>query len=348
MNRIILIAMSVILMMTACNKSESSPIKEEFGAYIFFSQRVQTKAQLIESTASMNGKTFGVVGYKYANTTDWNAVKSTATPTVFATTPQPVTCDENGYGTYSPLQGWSNTQKYAFFAYYPTNATLFNTTGVPVIKYTLAEDDSATDANEMYQSMADVMTATPRTDLYWNSASANNVANGEVTFSFAHRLSSVGVKIKNSSSSAISLSRVEFTVAGIQNKEITIPLDGTAASPVAATSPMSTSISLNLDNAEKSIPAGTTGYVELSDKLIFIPQSENLTISKFQITFYRGATAGYEQILESFIVNDLTTTLEAGKKHLISLDIKESTVNVTSKFDPDEWTDIEDVYDTFN
>ena len=343
MNRIALIAMSAILMMTACNKSESSPVKEEFGAYIFFSQRVQTKAPLIESTASMNGKTFGVVGYKYANTTDWNTVKSTATPTVFATTPQTVTCDENGYGTYSPLQGWSNTQKYAFFAYYPTNTTLVNTTGVPVIKYTLAEDNSATtDVNELYQSMADVMTATPRTDLYWNSASSNNVASGEVTFSFAHRLSCVGVKIKNSTNSAITVSKVDFTVAGIQNKEITIPLDGSAATPVAATTPTSASLSLSLADADKTIAANTVSHVELSDKLIFIPQSENLTISKFQITFYRG------EMPESFIVNDLTTALEEGKKHLISLNIKESTVDVSYKFETNAWTDIEDVYDTFN
>ena len=334
--------MSVILMMTACNKSESSPVQEEFGAYIFFSQRVQTKAELI-TTASMNGKTFGVVGYKYANTTDWNAVKATATPTVFASVPQPVTCSEGGYGTYSPLQGWSNTQKYAFFAYYPTNATLVNTTGVPVVKYTLAEDDSATDANEMYQSMADVMTATPRTDLYWNSASANNVANGEVTFSFAHRLSSVGVKIKNSTNSAITVSKVDLTVAGIQNKDIIIPLDGSAATPVAATTPMSASLSLSLADADKSLPANTTNHVELSDKLIFIPQSGNLTISKFQITFKRGTAAA-----ESFIVNDLTTALEEGKKHLISLNIKESTVEVSYKFETNAWTDIEDVYDTFN
>lgn len=338
--------MSVILMMTACNKSESSPAQEESGAYIFFSQRVQTKAPLIESTASMNGKTFGVVGYKYANTTDWNAVKSTATPTVFATTPQPVTCDENGYGTYSPLQGWSNTKKYAFFAYYPTNTTLVNTTGVPTIKYTLAEDDPATDANEMYQSMADVMTATPRTDLYWNSASANNVANGEVTFSFAHRLSCVGVKIKNSTNSAITVSKVDFIVAGIQNKDITIPLDGTAVEPTNADTPMSTSFSLSLADTDKSIPVNTTSqeeYKELSDKLIFIPQSSNLTISKFQITFKRGTAAA-----ESFIVNDLTTALEEGKKHLISLNIKESTVEVSYKFETNAWTDIDDVYDTFN
>ena len=345
MNRIALIALSAILMMTACNKSESSPAQEESGAYIFFSQRVQTKAELI-TTASMNGKTFGVVGYKYANTTDWNAVKATATPTVFASVPQPVTCSEGGYGTYSPLQGWSNTQKYAFFAYYPTNATLVNTTGVPVVKYTLAEDDSATDANEMYQSMADVMTATPRTDLYWNSASANNVANGEVTFSFAHRLSSVGVKIKNSTNSAITVSKVDLTVAGIQNKEITIPLDGSAATPVAATTAMSAILSLSLADTDKSIPVNTTSqeeYKELSDKLIFIPQSSDLTISKFQITFKRGTAPA-----ESFIVNDLTTALEEGKKHLISLNIKESTVDVSYKFETNAWTDIEDVYDTFN
>ena len=338
--------MSVILIMTACNKSESSPIKEEFGAYIFFSQRVQTKAQLIESTASMNGKTFGVVGYKYANTTDWNAVKSTAAPTVFATIPQPVTCGNDGYGTYSPLQGWSNTQKYAFFAYYPSNTTLVNTTGVPTIKYTLAEDDPATDANEMYQSMADVMTATPRTNLYWNSASANNVANGEVTFSFAHRLSSVGVKIKNSTNSAITVSKVDFTVAGIQNKDIIIPLDGTAVEPTNVDTPMSASFSLSLADTDKSIPVNTTSqeeYKELSDKLIFIPQSSDLTISKFQIIFKRGTAAA-----ESFIVNDLTTALEEGKKHLISLNIKESTVDVSYKFETNAWTDIEDVYDTFN
>ena len=156
----------------------------------------------------------------------------------------------------------------------------------------------------------------------------------------------MGVKIKNSTNSAITVSKVDFTVAGIQNKDIIIPLDGTAVEPTNVDTPMSASFSLSLADTDKSIPVNTTSqeeYKELSDKLIFIPQSSDLTISKFQITFKRGTAAA-----ESFIVNDLTTALEEGKKHLISLNIKESTVDVSYKFETNAWTDIEDVYDTFN
>ena len=344
MKKIIHIITLSVLLFAGCSKPVAVPeTPEQFDRYIFFSQNIATKASLIGSVADLKDKHFGVVGFKYNKGLVWNNLKADATPNVFASTPQSVECDANGYGKYSPLQGWSDLKKYAFFAFYPMpnnyvslvnlGGTTSYTAGVPAIKYTI-------DTEDIKGSMDDVMIASPHIGL---DGSSSDVTNNDVTFSFDHCLSSVGVKIKNSTNTAVTISKVDFTVSGIQNKEIIIPLDKSQATPVSATTPMSASLSLSLTDADKTMQANTTDYVELSDKLIFIPQIGNLTISKFQITFRRGTAAA-----ESFIVNDLTTALEEGKKHLISLNIKESTVDVSYKFETNAWTDIDDVYDTFN
>ena len=176
-------------LLIGCDKhpsaSETDSLLEQYDRYIFFSQNIGTKATLVESTSDMAGKTFGVVGYKYDFATDWDTYKAgSPSPNVFydengdlidgaAVT---LTCDETGaQASYSPLQGWSNIKKYAFFAYYPLqdNVTFAMTDGTPAITYTMGPDN--------YQnSMTDVMVAAPHVDKYWKTASDNNVSNGEV------------------------------------------------------------------------------------------------------------------------------------------------------------------------
>ena len=349
MNRIAFISALAMLLVTACSKPEPAPTTEQFDKYIFFSQNVGTKASLISSTADMNEKSFGVVGFKYDNSSDWATEKATATPNVFASNPQAVTCDENGYGTYSPIQGWSNSKEYTFFAFYPmpieNNVELVNldgtaySAGVPAIKYSL----NTTDATTLKSSMVDVMTATHHEDKYWRSTSDNNITNGEVTMAFEHRLSSLGVNVKNSSEGAIQIQGVYLNIADVQYQQIILPLDGTTATTSA--DPFKIDL-YSLSVADVSSLASGTDK-ELSDKLIFIPQTSQISI-ELTIVYKRqfGNTTSLNNL--TFTTPELSTNLLSGNKHIISLNFKDDTVEVDEKISSEGWVVIPNVEDTFN
>ena len=117
---------------------------------------------------------------------------------------------------YSPLQGWSNNKKYAFFAFYPHDLELVNldgdtpySGGVPAIKYVM-------DPADLKGSMVDVMTAGHYEDRYWKSSGDNNIENDEINFSFSHRLSCLGLNIANLSAGTITLESVAFKIGGIK------------------------------------------------------------------------------------------------------------------------------------
>lgn len=339
-----------LLSLTGCDRSVSGPEAETYAGYIFFAPQVETKATLIESAAGMK---FGVVGFKYDNSLSWNDFKANLhTPNVFYdengnwVSAETVTCDDQGYGSYAPLQGWSNTKKYAFFAYYPIanqQVTLVNPTtgsdyagGVPAIRY-------AMNPTNLQGSMVDVMTAVPHYDLQGNTGSASNQ---QVLFSFSHCLSSLGLSLENSSSAPVELFGVKVTVNGIQHQQLMIPLDGTATTATSAAAPMSlTDAALALFQTEKVLYAD--GRLELSDKLIFIPQDADITV-KVQLTYRRKFENGTTGQMESKISPELSTKLSQGKKHLIHINFKESTVEVKPVVDEQGWVEQPEVEDTFN
>ena len=348
MKAIIYFTMAVTLLVTGCNKPSPAPGAEQYDRYIFFSQTVETRAGLVESVASIDQ--FGVVGFKYENSTTWNSYKTDAVPNVFydgsgnLVDTETVYCDDNGYGDYSPLQGWSNTRKYTFFAYYPLNdnVSLVNTDGtdytggVPAVRYAMNTAD-------LKGSMADVMTAASAEDLYWNSSSDNNVTNADVGFNFAHRLSSLGVNVKNSSSGSVTVNSVTLKVSGSIYQEIIIPLDGTAATPKNTTSLEAVDFALTLADGDKSV--AKSGQKEMSDKLIFIPQTSGLSV-QVVIGYKRENTDSYTGYTDTITLPEVTTALTAARKHLINLNFTDSAVDVTVTVDG--WVDMEDVYDTFN
>ncbi len=339
-----------LLSLTGCDRSVSGPEAETYAGYIFFAPQVETKATLIESAAGMK---FGVVGFKYDNSLSWNDFKANLhTPNVFYDEngnwvyAETVTCDDQGYGSYAPLQGWSNTKKYAFFAYYPlanNQVTLVNPItgsdyagGVPAIRYAMNPDD-------LQGSMVDVMRAAPHYDLQGNTGSASNQ---QVLFSFSHCLSSLGLSLENSSSAPVELFGVKVTVNGIQHQELMIPLDGTATTATSAAAPMSlTDAALALSEKEKVLYAD--GRLELSDKLIFIPQDADITV-KVELTYGRQFENGTTGREESKISPELSTKLSQGKKHLIHINFKESTVEVKPVVDEQGWVEQPEVEDTFN
>jgi hypothetical protein len=348
MKRIIYILASLLPLMTGCSKSNSSATPEEFERYIFFSQGIDTKASLIESANTM-GK-FGVVGFKYDNDKTWaNHKAGNPTPNVFyndqgtLVSVEELTCSSDGSSSYTPLQGWSNISRYAFFAYYPIdkdNVTLVNTDGsaytggTPAIKYSMT-------STLIRNDMADVMVAPAHTDMYWRSASETNVNGNDIKFSFQHCLASVGLHIKNSTSGSVTIKSAKIKVQGIRHQDIIIPLDGSDPTPSVTPITGAKTCVLAVKDAEQS---PTSTGIELTDKLIFIPQTEYMTLT-VTVEYTRSAD-GYTSYDGSFTSADLKTVLMKGRKSLVYLNFTDSNVEV--KQDSGAWVEVPEVGNTFN
>lgn len=343
MKHIIYLATVAILLLGSCTKQVQTLPVEQYDGYIFFSQDVETKATLIGSKDKIDK--FGVVGFKYDNTSSWNShVSTNPSPNVFqaSTMPQIVTCDNNGYGTYSPLQGWSNTLKYSFFAYYPVGnpyVSLVNGTGVPSIKYSVNTSD-------LRSSMIDVMVARS-VDQEWSSDSPSD---GNVALRFEHCLSGLAMNIKNSTTAPLIIKYIIMEISGIQYKEITIPLDGGATETVEEN--IYGYFAIIPNSTERSIAVG--GEVEIADKLILIPQSEDLSI-QLEIIYERAASDGFPSSENTVRIplagsddnpQYLRTSLTKGTKHLIQLNFKDSTVE--AQMGSGAWNDPISVGSTFN
>lgn len=340
MKRIVYIIIMLLPFLCGCTMEDSSSAVEKFDKYIFFSQGVETKASLIEKKEDLNGQTFGIVGFKYPSTTDWETfIEQTPAPTpnLFydgngsLVETETLTCSADGSASYAPLQGWSNTKKYSFFAYYPytnENVNLVNldgnpyTGGVPAIKYTMNEASLAS-------SMVDIMTAPAQTDKYWISSTNNNINNSDVKFLFSHCLSSLGLNAKNSSAGDIILKNVILVVDGIKYSSAIIPLDGTPEQYTGPESSIIEGFPLDLTDSEKSVVATSK---ELADKLIFIPQTDNVSIS---LTInYQRKYGDNDPTDDSFsTTTPLTTTLTKGKKHIIYVNFNDSNTYVMVKTD---------------
>lgn len=346
---------TVIPLFAACKKSISTGSKENFEHYIFFGHQVESKASLINGKEGVTF--FGVVGFKYDNTTSWDEykTKTECTPNVFfdeynsPVDVETLNCT-NGSPSYTPLQGWSNTRKYTFFAfYYPIgnkNVDIVSANGseykggVPAIKYSLNTGD-------LQGSMVDVMVSEHCEDLYYNSSEDNNLQGSEVKLKFNHILSALGVNFTKKTENTITINGVSMTISGIQYQTYIYPLDGVAATPGGSTMEGSFALSIPEGGVEVSSKGAGTEIAgtEIADKLIFIPQSGNATIS---LTINYTRSAGTVSFTDEKSFTDIKTAFEAGKKHLIQLKFTDSTVEVTSDVTSGAWTDVEDVNNTFN
>lgn len=352
MKRIIYIIILLLPLVNGCTKTDSSPTLEKFDRYIFFSQGVETKASLIENKANLDGQTFGVVGFKYPGTTDWATVISQTpapTPNVFydgssLVNTETLTCSADGSASYAPLQGWLSSTKYTFFAYYPytnQNVSLVNldgtpyTGGVPAIKYTM-------NTNAFSSSMVDVMTATAQTDKYWNSASDNNVNNSDVRFQFTHRLSSLGLNVKNSTVGNITITNVIMVIDGIKYTSAVIPLNDAAEQYTGPQSSLLQGFALALTDEERSVVA--TGK-EVADKLIFIPQTDNISIT-LTINYQRQYGESNPTDDSFTTTTPLTTSLLKGIKNIIYVNFMDSNTYVMIR--SNDWDDGPNVPHEFN
>ena len=329
MKKIIYLITLSVLLFAGCSKHSVAPeAPEQFDRYIFFSQQVQTKASLIESGDAMGQ--FGEVGFKYdkdqyEDFAGFISANPTQEPNVFfddaGARVDVETCRVDGTNaSYAPLQGWSNSKKYSFFAYYPIendHVTLVNTAdgtaysgGVPAIKYSM----SGTDFKE---SMVDVMVATPHMNL---DGSSSDVTNADVEFSFNHCLAALGLNIENASTATIHLTAVTLSLSNIQNSTAIIALDGSSEAYEGSVSNKVCGITLPYGGLDLE----TEDSAELSDKLILIPQSEDLSVG-LTINYKRTYSNGTIMDEQTFTTSaPLTTALTKGNKHTIYLKFTDS------------------------
>lgn len=232
-----------------------------------------------------------------------------------------------GTASYTPLQGWSNSKKYAFFAFYPTpdeNLTLVNldeentpySGGVPAIKYTNPTFD--------VEKMKDVMTANCYTDLFWKSSTegGNNIPSGEVNFKFDHKLSCLEVRVKESSAASINITDFTLTLSGVQYEGIIIPLNGDNNKLITSQS-ATHSISLPLISREISLGPE---FQNIGD-LLLIPQDDNISIS-LNVDYSRKYGDNASVNANFTTSTPFTTTLIKGTKHFLQLDFGDKNVYV--------------------
>ena len=99
---------------------------------------------------------------------------------------------------------------------------------------------------------------------------------------------------------------------------------------------------MELTSSEKSL----SKTVELSDKMIFIPQSDKISV---EVSIgYTRRLSGYTDNTFEVTLDAVETDLQEGQKHIIQLNFTDSTVEISSKVDADGWVDMDDVKDTFN
>jgi hypothetical protein len=257
---------------------------------------------------------------------------------------------------YTPLQGWSNSKKYAFFAFYPMpneSVTLVNLDGstpyaggVPAVKYT--------NKNHSLDAMVDLMTAKFDTEIhqdrYWKSAEENNITSGQINFTFEHCLSCLDAEIVNASNGVITVNSIQFVLSNIAYDQITIPLDGTSVkkNPTTVTN-KTTDITIQPATDDASLAAGKSQ--KLTDKLIFIPQDDEndgalAIIAKINYTRKAVDGSGYSDLTTTFETPQLTTKLSKGNKYLINIKFTDSTVSASAIVEKG-WIEIPDVNNSF-
>lgn len=198
---------------------------EIFRGYMQFSTEVSSRAHLVEN---MRGKNFGVIGFKYSETSNWGAAKAITAPGDWFFNKE-VSCASDGICSYKPLTPWEDNN-YSFFAYHPYNGAGITLSGqddvnTPTLKYTygwLGETGniSTYDSNS---TVYDLMTA--------EAIDVNGNGSGTVDLNFKHRLFAFEILANNynENSEGTTDAQQEITgltlkLEGLKNTSMTIPL----------------------------------------------------------------------------------------------------------------------------
>ena len=339
-----------------------------FNGYMLFSTDVSSRATL---ATDMHNKSFGVLGYQYSPTTNWDTAKALATPNLFYN--QEVSCNEKGVCSYEPIKPWED-YKYSFFAYHPY-ATAYNgitisgkdVVGSPTLTYTypwigtvVDDGESVPVVNYDKDQICDLMTA----------EAIDEDGSSNVNLDFKHRFFAVEVLATNYNETGYQLDKdgnqiwVDATqkinnliliVKGLTYKSMTIPMSTLSGEPEyisrekIAWGNKTNEVRFELSKREVIVPAfneGGNGYATSISKLgssnsngylMLIPQSEDL---EFTVNWF-----GNDNVTHNPTAVKSTMSFEPGKLYQVIINFVGSGITI-ALIEAGSWQ-IEDVYHTF-
>lgn len=256
--------------------------------FIRFSTKVATKAPIL---TDLKGNHFGVLGYEYSYSTNWETARALARPTVFYD--QKVSCDSDGVCMYdlnpsldgNQLKPWVLASRYAFFAYYPqktnTNGITISgeeMTNTPTVNYVLPLSDNPV----LPEKLCDLMTA---------YSVDETVGGGTVGLTFQHKLFCIEVLAQNFNNTPESISELTITIDNLKYQSITLPMKNEEGTVVLGKIAENNDEPDNNDkqvqfrligNGELVSVLGNSGVVSMSEgafanrKIMLIPQNEGI------------------------------------------------------------------------
>ena len=313
--------------------------------YITFNTDVATKAEIVNS---LKGKSFGVYGFSYPNSTDWGTTRPVATPDIFQN--MVVTCDEDtgvpSYDADSEASGvqltpWNLLRYYAFFAYYPyDNQYVVGSemkTDVPTVTYTLPLDGNPINPD----NMVDLMTA--------HAIDRDPVKSAVVGFNepyveeapvceFQHRLFCLEVMSQNFNDNKNErIKNPKLVIDNLKYSQITVPLQKGDSKFSITTVERTGSGSLTFDISGTNGGAGGSSdeeivvYAQNSDEyngpvtlsgtrnVMLIPQERLSGKITFQLYDNNSESATYQQWVNFEQTFESKITFEEGVKYNLSV-----------------------------
>lgn len=264
------ILMAIAALFSSCEQEYTSSTDwgdwDIFKGYMQFSTDVLSRAEL---ATNMRNRNFGVLGYQYSSTTNWDAAKALAKPSVFYK--QKVSCNNNGICTYdinisedgNQLKQWEDGSYYSFFAYHPYDGQGITISGqdivnTPTLEYTYnwfskAQGDSRIDVYQDDNHVFDLMTAE---DIDCDGS-------GNVALDFKHRMFAIEVLANNynensegTTDARRTISDLVLSITGLTHSTMKIPMSTQSgeADP-EYTGSMPTTVRFGISNKPVEIPA---------------------------------------------------------------------------------------------
>ena len=295
------------LALTACNSDETVEMAK--GKAIGFSSFVDKSTRATDFTLA-NLNSMEVYGWRSNNQGDKQIFNA-----------QQVTVDQNGVGTYSPLQYWEANYTYNFEAIAPK-------AGEKGVEFAAAKDGGTiTFANDA------------QTDLIYAKATQKEMPEkitgdpGEVNFTFKHQLARVKFTFKNTfpANAAAKISVKNVTITNAYKNGTTTP--ATTDANWSATNPILSVSFANMANGGPTDLVASTGE-GATDHMYLIPTGkEELYNVTFTVTLNQnGATTDYNHSVT------IKTTQLKGKSYNYVAEIGASNINPDSQLYPIEFT----------
>lgn len=319
----LLAVVSVSCEKTGIDSSTEVELEPNSG-FIRFSTKVATKAPIL---TDLKGNHFGVLGYEYSYSTNWETARALETPTVFYN--QNVNCDSDGVCTYdlnpsldgNQLKPWVLASRYAFFAYYPQ---MTNTNGItisgedmantPTVNYVLPLSDNPV----LPEKLCDLMTA---------YSVDETVGGGTVGLTFQHKLFCIDVLAQNFNNAPESISELSITIDNLKYQSINLPMkNDPETSIVYGELQKNQQIEFRLvGNGDSSVTVpANSGVVSMSEgalanrKIMLIPQNEGI---KGSIT-----VSGEEEAYPFSFPNEM----KEGRKYNLVINFTGSTIVIAT------------------